>query len=75
MNTQEYREKLKALREKLMFALQGRIDTSSLLKEAEKLLQYRNKFPEVYHQFSDIETMIGDILAIKERNKFKFPGA
>ena len=45
-----------------------------LLKEAEFLLQLRSIYPEVFQDFEDIEVMIGDLLSLKERQKFPFGG-
>ncbi|GEM_PF-5715636 len=74
ISSKEYRKKLQSFKERAKEVLERGENPDFLLKEAEFLLQLRSIYPEVFQDFEDIEVMVGDLLSLKERQKFPFGG-
>ena len=65
-----YRKELEELEMKIRDSMErGRVE-EGILKEAERLILLKERFPEIYSQFAYLEGLLGELLALRERKKF-----
>jgi hypothetical protein len=67
---EEYEKELSALREKLDECLDAPEDFESFEKVAAHILGQRERFPEVFERYRDVEPMVGDIMSRRVQSDF-----
>ena len=67
---EEYEKELSALRDKLDECLGAPENFESFEKVAAHILGQRERFPEVFERFRDIEPMIGDLMSRRVQSDF-----
>jgi len=72
LTPQEYELHLKDLRQRLIEHLEGAggENPDRLLKDAERVLELAETFPDVFRRHRDVEGLVADLLARREQQRF-----